>query len=86
MFNENPGTCVLMRKGGSTTGHIEAPFLFFLCFGRGSPLEELAESVCVFFFRGSAAHEKCRAELCRPRLPRRSDAEIFIGCLFSFSL
>lgn len=28
---------------------------------------------------------KCRAKPRRPRLPRRSDAEIFIGCLFSFS-
>ena len=84
MFNENPGTCLLTRRGDSAVAHVEAPFCFPL-FWLGLPFcNDLAESVYVgvfFFLREEAtAHEK----LSRPRLPRRSDAEIFIRCLFSF--
>lgn len=85
MFNENPGTCVLMRSGGSTVVH---PFVFclFCFFGKGCPLERISQiCLCFFFFffkRGSAAHKSCRTGPCRLCLPRRSDAEIFIGCLF----
>lgn len=88
MFNENPGTSILMRRGGSTVARTEAPFCLSLFLAGAALWNELAESVYVFL-RGSAAHEEkkknCRAELWRPRLPRRSDAEIFIRCLFSLS-
>lgn len=57
MFNENPGTCILMRRGGSTVAHTEAPFCFSLFVAGAALWNELAESVCVFL-RGSATHEK----------------------------
>lgn len=54
MFNENPGTCILMRRGGLTVAHTEAPF-FFKCLSvlaRAALWNELAGiCLCVFFER-----------------------------------
>lgn len=57
MFNENPGTSILMRRGGSTVARTEAPFCLSLFLAGAALWNELAESVYVFL-RGSAAHEE----------------------------
>ena len=92
VFNENPGTCILIRRGGLTVAHTEAPFFLCLSVLAGAALwNELARIClcafffCFFFWEEVQLANKCRAKPRRPRLPRRSDAEIFIGCLFSFS-
>lgn len=82
MFNENSETCILLR-GWLNCGVRWSPFVF-LCFGWGCPLEWISW-ICLCVFERGAAHKNCRTELRRPHLPRRSDAEIFIRCLFSFS-
>ncbi len=71
MFNENPGTCILMRKGVSTVARTEAPLCFSLFLAGAALWNELAKSVCVFW-RGSAAHEK----LSRWAAPSTSPTEI----------
>lgn len=59
MFNENPGTCILMRRGGSAMA-LE-PLSFFLCFGSGCPLEWIRQ-ICLCGVQRSASHKYCRTE------------------------
>lgn len=86
MYNENSGTCILLR-GWLDCGVRWGPFVF-LCLGWGCLLEWISQICFLCVLRKTRTAKKnqiiCRAELCRPRLPWRSDAEIFIRCLFLF--